>query len=54
MVLRGSSGVQIGKSYSKLMVVVTLLTIIALMWLPQSNTSDGFKGRTPIGVGLAG
>lgn len=52
MVLRGSSGVQIGKSYSKLM-VVTLLTIIALMWLPQSNTSDGFKGRTPIGVGLA-
>ncbi|MBZ0211034.1 MAG: hypothetical protein K8F92_15495 [Hyphomicrobium sp.] len=39
---------QIGTLFSKMMVVIILLTIIALFWLgPQSRNYETFGGRTP-------
>lgn len=43
----GATGPQIGPLYSKLIVAIFLLTTAAIIWLPQPENQDGFRGRTP-------
>lgn len=53
MVFQQAAGAQMGVMYSRLMVAVALLTMIAIVWLPKSHGPEAFRGRTPSSVGLA-